>query len=186
MRSWQLTWLRALACCGVTRGWACFQCFVGLQVLGQVLKAVKRLHEQGYAHRNIKPSNILRRLKQHDWVLFDFASAAPLREHHPSSVCRLCKRAKLAIMGTAGNGCMQRLTAVNRAKSMHARFTAVKRAKRMHAKCYSDAAWHHAMCTMHWRLRREQLCQRLPSRLAESSFASGWPSRLAQSSFASG
>jgi serine/threonine protein kinase len=51
---------------------------VPVQVLGQVLKAVKGLHGAGYAHRNIKPSNILRRLKQHDWVLFDFASSAPL------------------------------------------------------------------------------------------------------------
>jgi serine/threonine protein kinase len=51
---------------------------VPVQVLGQVLKAVKELHGAGYAHRNIKPSNILRRLKQHDWVLFDFASSAPL------------------------------------------------------------------------------------------------------------
>ena len=50
-----------------------------MQVLGQVLKAVKVLHEQGYAHCNIKPSNVMRRLKQHDWVLSDFANAAPLR-----------------------------------------------------------------------------------------------------------
>jgi serine/threonine protein kinase len=49
-----------------------------VQVLGQVLKAVKALHGAGYAHRNIKPSNIQSRLKQHDWVLFDFASSAPL------------------------------------------------------------------------------------------------------------
>jgi serine/threonine protein kinase len=49
-----------------------------VQVLGQALNAVKALHEAGFAHRNIKPSNILRRLRQHDWVLFDFASSAPL------------------------------------------------------------------------------------------------------------
>jgi serine/threonine protein kinase len=52
--------------------------FCHLQVIGQVLKAVHVLHAQGYAHRNIKPSNILRRLKQHDWVLSDFGCAASL------------------------------------------------------------------------------------------------------------
>ena len=61
-----------------------------LQVLGQVLKAVKALHAVGYAHRNIKPSNIMRRLKQHDWVLSDFACAAPLSApHFCSSICLL-------------------------------------------------------------------------------------------------
>jgi serine/threonine protein kinase len=53
---------------------------VPVQVLGQVLKGFIGLHGAGYAHRNIKPSNILRRLRQHDWVLFDFASSAPLSE----------------------------------------------------------------------------------------------------------
>ena len=50
----------------------------GMQLLSQVLRAVRALHATGYAHRNIKPSNILRRLKQHDWILADLACAAPL------------------------------------------------------------------------------------------------------------
>ena len=49
-----------------------------MQLLSQVLRAVRALHATGYAHRNIKPSNILRRLKQHDWILADLACAAPL------------------------------------------------------------------------------------------------------------
>ena len=49
-----------------------------MQVLGQVLKTVKALHEEGYAHRNIKPSNILQRDKQHDWMLSDFAASCPV------------------------------------------------------------------------------------------------------------
>jgi serine/threonine protein kinase len=48
-----------------------------VQVLGQVLKALMALHGAGYAHCNIKPSNILQREKQHDWVLSDFACCRP-------------------------------------------------------------------------------------------------------------
>ncbi|NJR41439.1 MAG: hypothetical protein HC767_01035 [Akkermansiaceae bacterium] len=49
-----------------------------MQVLGQVLKSVTALHAAGYAHRNIKPSNILQRGKQHDWMLFDFSASCPI------------------------------------------------------------------------------------------------------------
>jgi serine/threonine protein kinase len=49
-----------------------------VQLLSQVLKTVKALHGSGYAHRNIKPSNILQRHKHHDWILADLACAAPL------------------------------------------------------------------------------------------------------------
>ena len=49
-----------------------------MQMLSQVLRSVKALHVAGYAHCNIKPSNILRRLKQHDWILSDLACAAPV------------------------------------------------------------------------------------------------------------
>ena len=50
-------------------------------MLGQVLKSVKALHGVGYAHRNIKPSNILQREKQHDWMLFDFSASCPVGVH---------------------------------------------------------------------------------------------------------
>lgn len=48
-----------------------------LQILGQVMKSVTALHGTGLAHRNIKPSNIIQRPKQHDWVLSDFAASCP-------------------------------------------------------------------------------------------------------------
>jgi serine/threonine protein kinase len=48
------------------------------QVLGQILKSLKAMHDGGYAHRNLKPSNVLRRGSHNDWVLADFACAAVL------------------------------------------------------------------------------------------------------------
>ena len=47
-----------------------------MQLLSQVLRGVKAMHEEGFAHCNIKPSNILRRLRQHDWILADMACVA--------------------------------------------------------------------------------------------------------------
>lgn len=49
-----------------------------MQLLSQVLRTLISVHAAGYAHRNIKPSNILRRPKQHDWILTDFACAAAI------------------------------------------------------------------------------------------------------------
>ena len=49
-----------------------------LQVLGPLIKGARALHDAGYAHRNIKPSNILRRSSQRDWALSDLASCKPL------------------------------------------------------------------------------------------------------------
>ena len=43
-----------------------------MQVLLHAVRALRRLHGFGYAHRDIKPGNILRRPKQHDWTLIDF------------------------------------------------------------------------------------------------------------------
>ena len=42
------------------------------------MRALRRLHDFGYAHRDIKPGNILRRPKQHDWTLIDFGCSAPI------------------------------------------------------------------------------------------------------------
>lgn len=47
-------------------------------MIGQLIRGVRALHEAGYVHRNIKPSNILQRSSQHDWVLSDFSSCCPL------------------------------------------------------------------------------------------------------------
>ena len=40
------------------------------------MRALCKLHGFGYAHRDIKPGNILRRPKQHDWTLIDFGCTA--------------------------------------------------------------------------------------------------------------
>eukprot|EP00892_Ulva_mutabilis_P005991 jgi/Ulvmu1/3764/UM175_0012.1 len=42
------------------------------QALSHAVRALSRLHEFGFVHRDIKPGNILRRPKQHDWTLIDF------------------------------------------------------------------------------------------------------------------
>eukprot|EP00892_Ulva_mutabilis_P005985 jgi/Ulvmu1/3759/UM175_0006.1 len=42
------------------------------QALSHAVRALRRLHDFGYAHRDVKPGNILRRPKQHDWTLIDF------------------------------------------------------------------------------------------------------------------
>lgn len=54
------------------------KCGEHVQMLSQVLRTLMALHSEGFAHRNIKPSNILRRPMQHDWILVDFASTAPV------------------------------------------------------------------------------------------------------------
>eukprot|EP00892_Ulva_mutabilis_P005913 jgi/Ulvmu1/3694/UM017_0111.1 len=48
------------------------------QALSHAVRALRRLHEFGYAHRDIKPGNILRRPKQHDWTLIDFGCTAQI------------------------------------------------------------------------------------------------------------
>jgi serine/threonine protein kinase len=45
------------------------------QTLLHVVRAVKVMHEMGFAHRDIKPGNILRRPGEHDWTLIDFGCA---------------------------------------------------------------------------------------------------------------
>eukprot|EP00892_Ulva_mutabilis_P002693 jgi/Ulvmu1/12424/UM009_0074.1 len=48
------------------------------QALSHSVRALRKLHSTGYAHRGIKPGNILRRPKQHDWTLIDFGCAAQI------------------------------------------------------------------------------------------------------------
>eukprot|EP00892_Ulva_mutabilis_P007594 jgi/Ulvmu1/5206/UM216_0001.1 len=48
------------------------------QALSHAVRALRRLHDFGYAHRDIKPGNILRRPKQHDWTLIDFGCTAQI------------------------------------------------------------------------------------------------------------
>ena len=49
-----------------------------MQTIIQVLKVLKQLHSAGYAHRNIKPSNILQPPSHPEWTLVDFACCAAL------------------------------------------------------------------------------------------------------------
>jgi serine/threonine protein kinase len=52
------------------------------QALMHVVRAVKVMHDMGYAHRDIKPGNILRRPGKHDWTLIDFGCAVRIGTTH--------------------------------------------------------------------------------------------------------
>lgn len=75
-----------------------------MQLLSHVLRGMKALHEEGYAHCNIKPSNILRRLRQHDWILADMACVArvgaerTLHKLLPTCICPYYSCASLLIV----------------------------------------------------------------------------------------
>ena len=55
-----------------------------VQALSHAVRALRRLHSCGYAHRDIKPGNILRRPKQHDWTLIDFGCTAQIGTPMPA------------------------------------------------------------------------------------------------------
>lgn len=59
------------------------------QTLMHVVRAVRVMHDMGYAHRDIKPGNILRRPGEHDWTLIDFGCAAPIGVLHVSVLLTL-------------------------------------------------------------------------------------------------
>ena len=47
-----------------------------VQALSHTVRALAKLHGFGYAHRDLKPGNILRLPNAHSWTLMDFGSAA--------------------------------------------------------------------------------------------------------------
>ena len=49
-----------------------------VQVLGHVSERIAELHDAGYAHRDLKPGNIMWQPRTYTWVLIDFGLAAAL------------------------------------------------------------------------------------------------------------
>lgn len=52
----------------------------GIQVLTHVAERLKDLHAAGYAHRDIKPGNIMWLPRQNRWTIIDFGCAARIGE----------------------------------------------------------------------------------------------------------
>jgi serine/threonine protein kinase len=52
-----------------------------LQVLTHVCTRLQLLHDNGLAHRDLKPGNILWRPKHLQWTLIDFGCAAAIGAH---------------------------------------------------------------------------------------------------------
>jgi hypothetical protein len=55
------------------------RCSAGVQVVRQIAERLSALHAAGYAHRDVKPNNILR-LPRHGWILIDYGCTARIGE----------------------------------------------------------------------------------------------------------
>eukprot|EP00892_Ulva_mutabilis_P000505 jgi/Ulvmu1/10455/UM063_0010.1 len=73
------------------------------QALSHSVRALRKLHSTGYAHRDIKPGNILRRPKQHDWTLIDFGCAAQIGS--TAGLAFSLKYAPPEVMAAVESGC---------------------------------------------------------------------------------
>jgi serine/threonine protein kinase len=58
---------------------------VTVQVLENISERLAEMHEAGYAHRDVKPANILWLPGENCWALIDFASAARIGGRVPLS-----------------------------------------------------------------------------------------------------
>lgn len=47
-----------------------------MQALSHAVKGLTKLHSCGYAHRDVKPGNIMRRPNHREWTLSDFGRTA--------------------------------------------------------------------------------------------------------------
>jgi serine/threonine protein kinase len=56
-----------------------------LQVIANVSIRLSSMHEAGYAHRDVKPANVMWLPRENQWTLIDFGCAAPLNEEAPLS-----------------------------------------------------------------------------------------------------
>ena len=54
-----------------------------VQVLGHVSERIAELHDAGYAHRDLKPGNIMWQPRTYTWVLIDFGLASPIGQPAP-------------------------------------------------------------------------------------------------------
>ncbi|NJR42310.1 MAG: protein kinase [Akkermansiaceae bacterium] len=51
-----------------------------MQVLGHISQRIAELHKEGYAHRDLKPGNIMWQPRTYTWVLIDFGLTAKIGE----------------------------------------------------------------------------------------------------------
>ena len=55
----------------------------GVQYLCQVARSIEKLHKEGFAHRDLKPGNIMLLPSNMGWVLIDFGISARIGEDVP-------------------------------------------------------------------------------------------------------
>lgn len=54
-----------------------------LQAIMDAARSLQQLHRAGYAHRDVKPANLLWLPRERRWVLSDYTAAAPLGDSAP-------------------------------------------------------------------------------------------------------